>query len=155
MKGKKLYRSRKNKGFTGLCGGLAAYLHIPPTIIRVALILITWFVTMWTIPIYIVASIIVPKEPLEEAPVFEEGLREVTDLDTGMAEATGTEVLAEVSVEETPAESALADISVEEAPTESALADIPAEEVSEEAVEVYEVDAEEVSEPIDEEKTEE
>jgi len=36
---KKLYKSDKNKIFCGVCGGIAEYLHIDPSVIRVLWVL--------------------------------------------------------------------------------------------------------------------
>ena len=64
---KKLYRSRKTKSIAGVCGGIAAYLKIDVTIIRL----------IWALAIlcagtgllaYIVCAFVIPEEPeqLEE-----------------------------------------------------------------------------------------
>lgn len=58
---RKLYRSRKNKMIGGVCGGIAEYLGIDPTIIR----LIWAFTTLFWgagIIIYLLAWIIIPEE---------------------------------------------------------------------------------------------
>jgi phage shock protein C len=56
---KKLYKSSKNKMLCGVCGGLADYLNIDPTIIRlIAVVLVLCFGT--GILAYILAAIIVP-----------------------------------------------------------------------------------------------
>ena len=34
MKDKKLYRSRENRMLAGVCGGIAEYLEMDPTVIR-------------------------------------------------------------------------------------------------------------------------
>lgn len=59
---KKLYRSRTNRKIAGVCGGLAEYLDIDPTIIR----LISVFILIFTglIPLliaYLIAWVIVPE----------------------------------------------------------------------------------------------
>ena len=62
---KHLYRSRKNRVFAGICGGLGEYLDIDPVVIRV----ITVVLTLWGLPllVYLIAIFIVPNEPLEGA----------------------------------------------------------------------------------------
>lgn len=59
---KKLYRSRMDRKVSGVCGGLAEYLNVDPTIIRL----------IWAISIlvfgtgllaYIIAAILIPEVP--------------------------------------------------------------------------------------------
>ncbi len=67
---KKLYRSRTDKTICGVCGGLAKYLNMDVTIVRLLAVLLTLFVGGGLIA-YIVAALIMPEEPeniLEEAP---------------------------------------------------------------------------------------
>ena len=63
---KRLYRSRKNKVFAGICGGLGEYFDIDPVIIRVITAVLTLFTGVPLI-IYIVAIFVIPLEPLERA----------------------------------------------------------------------------------------
>ena len=59
---KKLYRSRTDRKICGVCGGLAKYFDIDPTIVRVVAV-VTLFcgaLGFWT---YIIMAIIVPVEP--------------------------------------------------------------------------------------------
>lgn len=62
---KKLYRSRKDSKIAGVCGGIAEYFNVDPTIIRLLAIL-TIFFGGGGIIAYIIAWIIIPLEPLEE-----------------------------------------------------------------------------------------
>lgn len=64
----KLYRSRRDSKLTGLCGGLAEQLHVDSTLMRVVVLVTTFFSAGTVIPIYIIASIVVPKEPLLNVP---------------------------------------------------------------------------------------
>ncbi|HYE59946.1 MAG TPA: PspC domain-containing protein [Candidatus Kapabacteria bacterium] len=60
---KKLFRSRTDKVFAGVCGGIAAYLNMDSTVIRlgtVFLCMITGFFPLGLL--YIVACFIVPEE---------------------------------------------------------------------------------------------
>ncbi|CAH0118232.1 MULTISPECIES: PspC domain-containing protein [unclassified Paenibacillus] len=59
----KLYRSNRDKTFTGLCGGLAEMLGMDSTLIRVLVVILTVFTGGTVLFIYIVASLVVPKEP--------------------------------------------------------------------------------------------
>ncbi len=58
---KKLERSRSNRFLGGVCGGLANYLNMDPTLVRVLTVLITLF-TGIPIILYIVALFVVPEE---------------------------------------------------------------------------------------------
>ncbi len=59
---KKLYRSRTDRKIWGVCGGLAKYFDIDPTIVRV-IALASILVGTLGIWIYIIMAIIVPLEP--------------------------------------------------------------------------------------------
>jgi len=61
MENKKLYRSKSNKKLAGVCGGLAQYLNIDPTIVRLVWILATLFVGCGILA-YIIALLIMPVE---------------------------------------------------------------------------------------------
>jgi len=58
---KKLYRSRTDRKIWGVCGGLAKYFDIDPTIVRVIAILSIFFGTLgiWA---YIIMALVVPEE---------------------------------------------------------------------------------------------
>ena len=58
---KKLYRSRTDRKIWGVCGGLAQYFDIDPTIVRVIFFvsLLCGTLGFW---IYIIMSIVVPNE---------------------------------------------------------------------------------------------
>ena len=59
MENKKLYRSQTNKKLAGVCGGLAEYLNIDPTIVRLVWVLATLFVGCGILA-YIIALIVMP-----------------------------------------------------------------------------------------------
>ena len=59
---KKLYRSATDKKIAGVCGGLAKYLNIDPTVIRVIWALIA--VGGAGILAYIICALIIPEEPV-------------------------------------------------------------------------------------------
>jgi phage shock protein PspC (stress-responsive transcriptional regulator) len=59
---KKLYRSRSDRRIAGVCGGLAAYFNIDPTLIRLLFVLGLLFVG-GTLLAYIILMIIIPEEP--------------------------------------------------------------------------------------------
>ena len=58
---KKLYRSTQNKMIAGVCAGLAEYLNIDPTIIRLIWALIG--LSGAGIVAYLIAAIIIPEKP--------------------------------------------------------------------------------------------
>ncbi len=60
---KKLYKSRTDKKLCGVIGGLAAYLNIDSTILRIVYVLLSLFVLGCPIVIYIIAALVMPEEP--------------------------------------------------------------------------------------------
>ena len=68
----KLYRSTTDKFIGGVCGGLAEFFRIDPSIVRVVLVLMTLASADTGIIAYLIMLIVIPKRPLgEEAPVVE------------------------------------------------------------------------------------
>ena len=65
MKGKKLYKSRKNKMIGGVCGGLAAYLGIDATVVRLIVCVLS---LIWGsgILLYIIAALVMPPADTED-----------------------------------------------------------------------------------------
>ncbi len=59
---RRLYKSRRNKVIDGVCGGIAEYFDVDPTIVRILWILITLMGGSGFI-LYIVAMIIMPANP--------------------------------------------------------------------------------------------
>jgi phage shock protein C len=59
---KRLYRSRTNRIIAGVCGGIAEYTNIDPTVVRLLWLLVS---LIWGAGIvaYIIALIIIPEEP--------------------------------------------------------------------------------------------
>jgi len=64
MMNKRLYRSTRDKMIAGVCGGLAEYFDVDPTIVRlIAVVLIFgWGSGLLA---YLIAAIIVPKNPYQ------------------------------------------------------------------------------------------
>ncbi|WP_424769380.1 PspC domain-containing protein [Paenibacillus sp. sgz302251] len=60
---KKLYRSSRDKKLFGLCGGLAEMLNVDATLLRILLVVVTIFTSGAVILIYLIAGLVVPKEP--------------------------------------------------------------------------------------------
>jgi len=63
---KRLYRSRKERMIGGVCGGLAHYFGIDPTLVRLLFVLGLFAVggTFWA---YIIMMIVIPEEPAPSA----------------------------------------------------------------------------------------
>lgn len=62
---KRLYRSKTQKSISGLCGGIAEFFNVDPTIVR----LITVFLALfggWILIFYLIGWLIVPEEPAPE-----------------------------------------------------------------------------------------
>lgn len=65
---KKLYRSDNDKRLTGLCGGLARYFNLDTTLVRLLVAASALFSFGTVIFIYILGSIIVPKDTYSSSP---------------------------------------------------------------------------------------
>jgi phage shock protein C len=59
---KRLYRSRKERMFAGICGGLGNYFDVDPTLIRVLFVLFA-LVVGGGILAYLLLWILIPLEP--------------------------------------------------------------------------------------------
>jgi phage shock protein C len=59
---KRIYRSRDNRMIAGVCAGLADYLDIDPTIVRLLFVLgmVAGLATFWA---YLVMMLVIPEEP--------------------------------------------------------------------------------------------
>lgn len=59
---RKFYRSRNNRVIWGVCGGLAQYFNIDPTLVRVIAVasLIAGTLGFW---VYLITTLVVPTEP--------------------------------------------------------------------------------------------
>jgi len=60
---KRLYRSRSDRQIAGVCGGIAAFIHIDPTLVRLLFVLglLLGASTLWA---YIILMLVIPEEPL-------------------------------------------------------------------------------------------
>ena len=65
---KKLCRSTKDRWLAGICGGIAEYFALDPTIIRVLFVLFSVFAGGGILA-YIILWIIIPQEPEASEPV--------------------------------------------------------------------------------------
>ena len=62
MENKKIYRSTKNRVIAGVCGGIAEYFNLDPTLVRLIVALLTLASVGTGIVAYIVAALIMPDE---------------------------------------------------------------------------------------------
>lgn len=62
MSEKRLYRSRESRMLCGVCGGIAEYFNIDPTLIR--LLFVLFGLSGGGILAYIIAAIIIPDSPV-------------------------------------------------------------------------------------------
>jgi phage shock protein C len=76
---KKLYRSRKNSMIAGVCGGIAEYFDIDPTLVRLLAILIVFLGGVGVLA-YIIAWIIIPENPHQQVDDKEYGHDEEEDI---------------------------------------------------------------------------
>lgn len=61
MEPKKLYRSRRNSMISGVCGGIAEYLSLDPTVVRVIFVLLSLVTAGFPgLLFYIIAMLIIP-----------------------------------------------------------------------------------------------
>ena len=61
MNGKKLYRSDENKMLAGVCGGIAEYFNIDPTLVRLGWVVFCALGGSGLLA-YILAAIIIPRD---------------------------------------------------------------------------------------------
>ncbi|MCX6239318.1 MAG: PspC domain-containing protein [Bacteroidia bacterium] len=60
---KRLIRSRKDRMLAGICGGIADYMVVDPTVVRLVFALATFFTVVFPgVLIYLIMWIVVPKE---------------------------------------------------------------------------------------------
>ncbi len=61
IENKRLTKSRMDRKICGVCGGVAEYLNLDPTVIRLVWVLLTLFAGAGVLA-YIVAALIMPEE---------------------------------------------------------------------------------------------
>lgn len=61
---RRLYRSRDDRWIAGVCGGIAEYSRIDPTVVRLALVAVSMFTALLPgILAYLAAWVVMPEEP--------------------------------------------------------------------------------------------
>lgn len=63
MEPKRLYRSNTSKMFAGVCGGIAEYFNIDPTLVRLLAVVLTFGGFGTGLLAYIIAAAIIPPAP--------------------------------------------------------------------------------------------
>ena len=63
METRRLYRSTRDRMFSGLCAGLGEYIGVDPTVVRLIFALSSIFFFPLPIIVYFVMMLIVPEEP--------------------------------------------------------------------------------------------
>jgi phage shock protein PspC (stress-responsive transcriptional regulator) len=80
---KKLYRSRDSKKICGVCGGLAKYCNMDPTVMRLLAVVVTFCAGFGLgLLAYVIAAMIMPEEPemiVDAAPKAEEVVEETQE----------------------------------------------------------------------------
>ena len=61
---KKLYRSKKDKKVAGVCAGLAEYINVDATVVRLIWAIATLFAFVGLLA-YIICAVIIPENPNE------------------------------------------------------------------------------------------
>ena len=65
MEPKRLYRSRTNRIIAGVCGGIAEYFNVDPTVIRlIAVLLLFLGVFVGGVIAYIICTAVIPDAPV-------------------------------------------------------------------------------------------
>jgi len=60
---RKLYRSSRDRKLFGVCGGLADFLGVDATLLRILLIVVAVFSAGSVVLVYIIAGFVIPREP--------------------------------------------------------------------------------------------
>lgn len=58
----KLYRSSRDRKIFGICGGLADYLNVDATLLRIVLVIVAFFSAGSVILVYIIAGFVIPRD---------------------------------------------------------------------------------------------
>ncbi|HEY3336740.1 MAG TPA: PspC domain-containing protein [Candidatus Limnocylindrales bacterium] len=69
MNPRRLYRSRTDRPITGIAGGMAEYLDVDPTVVRILWVLAAIFSGGLAILLYIVLAFVIPTNPFQGGPI--------------------------------------------------------------------------------------
>lgn len=76
---KKLQKNIENKILTGVCSGLAQYLGIDPTIVRLIFVILCFFTKGIVVLVYIAAAFLMPSSFLDDLDRIEDGTERKAD----------------------------------------------------------------------------
>lgn len=60
---KKLFKSKTDRKICGVCAGVAEYLNIDPTLMRLGTAVVTLFSIGFGLIVYFIAALIIPDQP--------------------------------------------------------------------------------------------
>ena len=86
---KKLYRSTDDRWLAGVCGGLAKYFNIDPTLVRVIFIVLA-LIGLGGVILYLLLWVLIPQEPTEEEQAIMDSVIE-QEIAEEKAESAGEE----------------------------------------------------------------
>lgn len=69
MNPRHLYRSRSDRAIAGIAGGMADYLEVDPTIVRILWVLAAIFSGGLVVILYIILAFVIPMDPYEGGPI--------------------------------------------------------------------------------------
>ncbi len=64
MQEKRLYRTKDEKMIAGVCGGIAKYFQVDPSLVRIAVVLLCMYAGTGLL-VYLIAAFIIPEEPAQ------------------------------------------------------------------------------------------
>lgn len=100
MEKKRLYRAKDEKIFLGVLGGIAKYLEVDPTIVRIIYAILLFLAPVTAILLYFVLALIMPEEPEEEISLDrlpEKAERIAKEIDETLTQAFGSKKQASVA----------------------------------------------------------
>jgi len=100
MEKKRLYRAKDEKVFLGVLGGIAKYLEVDPTIIRIIYVILLFLAPVTAILLYFILALIMPEEPEEEISLDklpEKAERIAKEIDETLTQAFGSKKQASVA----------------------------------------------------------
>ena len=113
----KFYLDKQNAKFLGVCSGIADYTGFDATLVRIGMVLMTFFTGGWTIPAYLITAWIAPNKPFglyddAEDARFWQGVRTNTSRSTAEVRSKFRDIdrrLADIEVFYTSRNTRLAD----------------------------------------------
>lgn len=72
MNTNRLYRAKRDKKISGLCGGLAQFLGVDSTLVRLITVIAAFCSFGTIVAIYLICSLVIPEEPQPHFDMFDE-----------------------------------------------------------------------------------